>query len=131
MFEEDLEKYLKEDSNISLLCNGRVFPVTLPQNTRFPAIVYQIISGERVNSHGGQSGLVETRTQITCFHSNYYLLKEFVQTVRIAMNSFKGDLYNTERIAIEFLSADDLYEENQEIYMSPMDFRIWYQEAIA
>lgn len=103
------------------LAENRVYALRLPKNTTFPALSFQRISSEPVNSLDGSSGLDQVRLQVDCWAETYDQAKRLAAEVRDALEagSFKA-LLATER---------DDFEEEARLYRVSSDFMLW-QHAV-
>lgn len=67
----DLYEALRDGANTAALVSGRVYPGEMPQNVTLPAVLYFRVSGVRLYSHQGASGLDEARVQVECWAATY------------------------------------------------------------
>ena len=63
--EAGLVAYLATVSGVTDLLENRIYPLTAPQEAELPNAAFQRISGPRIPTHGGPSGLAFARIQIT------------------------------------------------------------------
>ena len=107
---------------------SRIYPLKLPQNVVYPAVVQQRISTIRHSAFGRDVPLVEPVIQIDVYsHQSagagvfYSLLDE----VRRALQRYRGGTVSDTYIDAE---RDD-YEENTELFRKSFDIRPWYRET--
>lgn len=82
----ELEKGL-----IAVLAGVGVARPQLPQPPTFPAIRYQRISTNRINSVDGSNiGVTEVSIQIDCMHSSYLGAKVLADSVREVLHGYIG-----------------------------------------
>lgn len=117
--ESDLYTLLKDDAAVAALVSNRIFPLLMPQNPAFPAITYHRVSGPRVHSHGGPSGLASPRFQVSCWAKSYAAVRDLAEKVRLALDGRMGALLQNEL---------HTYEPDTETFHAPLDFVIWHQE---
>lgn len=67
----DLYEALRDGANTSALVAGRVYPGEMPQNVTLPAVLYFRVSGPRIYSHQGSSGLDDARVQVEAWAATY------------------------------------------------------------
>jgi hypothetical protein len=87
MMEKALFELLKKAPGIRSKIGTRIYPLEIPQGTKYPAIVYQRISGARDYDMQGATGLVESRffiwfygieTRLTSAYGNAKELKDLI-----------------------------------------------------
>lgn len=126
MIEEELTSWLQ--ANIALVAN-RVYPMKLPQNPTLPAITYQKISGLRVQSHDGPSGLAYPRFQVSCWGESYSDAKQVAEEVRQDLDGYQG-LMGVVQVGAALLQNEiDFYIPETGYYHVPVDFIIWHDET--
>ncbi len=99
------------------LVSNRCYPLVMPQNPTYPAIVYSRISSNPENVLEGGSTIDQVRIQIDCYATTYGSAKSLAEQVRTAMEqaSFKGTLQ---------FDFDD-YEPDVKVYRVVQDYYIW------
>lgn len=110
--------------------DGRVYPVRLPQNPRYPALTYELISDPRRYSGDGDDGLVEARMQVSGFADRYGALREALDEVAAALSGFTGDLGGTSVAMIRHEGTRDLFDDRADedgIYHAASDYVIEYK----
>ena len=121
MLESKLYSVLTGNNAVALLVGARVYPVKLEQDTEFPAITYQRISGGQQYSLTAYSNLENPRIQIDVWGLKYSDVKALAAKVKTAMEgatTFRATL----------LTDIDLYEDDVEIYRVSQDWSVWNQE---
>lgn len=122
---DDLRTYLLADATVASLIGTRMFPVKLPQNPTFPAVMIQTISGERVHSTDGASGLAGPRIQIDCWAESYADADAVFEAVRKRLDG-KG---NGDIQGMFIQSERDDFDFELGIYNRSMDVFVWHKEA--
>jgi hypothetical protein len=118
MIESDLKAYLAADAAILALVGSRIYPLKLPQAPTLPALTYQKISGSRVTSLSGYSGLSHPRMQIDCWASTYEQVKDVAAAVVTALDAYPGSIMNDD--------GRDNYQPDVELPRVTIDFTIWH-----
>ncbi len=109
---------LTGNANVKRMVARRVHPIVLPQNCDFPAIVYQRITGVRVNDFSGYGNLQNAHIQIDCWAASYNEAKELGAYIHTAMDgatTFKSLL----------VSDSDGYDADALLFRVTMDFSAW------
>ncbi len=136
--ESGLRAYLMADSGVAALVADRIYPAPAPQGAVMPFVTWQRISGLRVQSLGGPSGLAQPTIQLDCWAETgtrnetgdgYGQAKALAQAVRQALDGKTGILLDGMRSAILLLDERDLFEGEARTVRVSMDFRIWHEEA--
>ena len=129
--EEGFVIYLNGHAGLSALISTRLFPLILPEGVTMPAATYQRISGPRMRSHSGPSGVSMPRYQFNCWGDTYKQAKEVADQVRIALESFSGTM-GTVPVHAGFVEDDrDFYDEDVKQFFTAVDVILRHEEAIA
>lgn len=136
--ETGLRAHLIADATLAALVVDRVYPMPAPQNAGYPFVTWQRISGERVFSLGGPSGLAYPRFQIDVWSDSrenrpaggapYLESRAIADAIRRALDGFNGTLDGI-RVSAILLDERDLFENEGGITRVSMDFRIWHEEV--
>lgn len=99
------------------LVNNRCYPLQMPQNPTFPAIVYTRIANTPINVLDRPPTIDQVRLQIDAYAKTYTAAKDLGKQVRDAMESatFKATLQ----------TDDDFFEAETDLYRVSLDFYIW------
>lgn len=99
------------------LVGNRCYPLTMPQNPTYPAIVYQRIATNAINRLEGGSSIDQVRVQVDSFSTTYEAAKTLAASIRAAMEaaSFKATLQT------EF----DFFEPDIALFQITQDFYVW------
>lgn len=130
--EESLVELLTDDVTVNTLIAGRMYPLAMPQGERMPAVVYQRISGPRVQAHDGPSGLAHPRFQFACIAATYAAAKTLANALRVAIDGYQDTIGSVKVDAILVENEIDLYNyESSELatsYTVLVDAIVWHHE---
>jgi hypothetical protein len=84
---EELTWALRNDSALTALIEGRVYPNVVPQDKDRPAIAYQMISGPTDYYHDGP-GTTRYRYQLTCEGDTYVEATQVADAAIDALDRF-------------------------------------------
>ena len=120
MLETAVYAALVANATVNRKCNTRIYPIVMPQGVKFPAITYQRISGGKVNTLDGYSGLANPHMVINSWATNYDTAKELSKDIHVTMNAatFKTIL------ATEL----DAYDSDLGLFAVSQDFSVWGEE---
>lgn len=127
MIEEALVSILQNDSGVNAITT-RVYPVDLPQNPVFPAVIYMKISGMRDHALSGPTGHAHPRFQIEAWATTYSAAKGLARAIRQALDGYSGTVGDVEIGSILIESERDFYEPEVKCHRTIMDFMIWHTE---
>src|SRR5262245_22501536 len=83
--EQAIYNKLKNYPPLASLVAGRIYPMTYPQGSVLPAVVYQRTSKISDYSHDGEAGSSESRYQISSFADTYSQAKQTALEVKKAL----------------------------------------------
>ncbi len=133
MSEAAIVAILKATAAVTAIVSSRIYAVDLPQNPTLPAIVYSRISGMRVSSMTGASGLARPRYQIDVFAYDYTTAKNLVRQVQLALEGKRGTYGGVNVQGILFDGDHDMNDDEEENLVSDqhrvmMEFTVWHNE---
>lgn len=123
MLEKDLVGKLKEVT----LVNNKFYPLIAPEGTIPPYLVYSKVSSSRGYTLSGYNGTSTARMQISCYAKSYLEVKNVAQQVIKTLELWS----NAKNIQGAFNENEiDMYDEETQLYHTPVDFIIDYKEVI-
>jgi len=125
--ESELRTRLAADGTISGLVSTRIYPLKLPQNPTYPAIVFRRISGPRLRHITGASGRGDGRIQIDSWATTYTGAQTLAAAVRASLHGYIG-LLTTLKVAITLANEIDDYDEDAEKYRVIQDYTLAHTE---
>jgi len=125
VIEEALYSHLAADGGVSALVGNRIYPIEAPQQAALPYLVYQRVSGPRVRSHSGPSGLASPRFQITGAAETYPSLRALMNAVRVALDGFRGTMGGGVEVGAAFVENE---LDSEETSVSRLDVVLWHKE---
>jgi len=129
VIEEGLHAYLVGHAGLTALVGARVYPLKAPDDAMYPLVVYQRISGPRVYSHDGASGLSHPRFQLTSWGEIYPDAKAVAKQVRLAMSGYSGTMGDDVAVDACFLVNElDRYDQETKRWGIIQDYMIWHHE---
>ena len=111
----DLVAHLKNDTEVSALVGGKIYPLLAPQNVSNPYIVYHVISDNSNQCISGDINQNEARFQIDVWSTKYSEVEAIKEAVISALIGFKSS---------NSISAMDDYESETKLYRKIIDFKI-------
>lgn len=126
--EAALQGHLAAFPSITAVIGSRVYPLLLPQNVVYPAISYQRITGQTIQSNDGDSKLGYSRIQITAWAATYAESRELAAEIRTALIGFKGLMGAVWITGVTHEIDVDLYDNDTKTFYTACDYTIWYFE---
>lgn len=128
-FEVGLRALLMADSGISGIVGAQIYPVILEEGATLPALVYQRISGPRVQSLDGASGLAVLRIAISCYSTLFATVRDLASKVRVRLNGYRGTLSEGTVVGGALLLDErDIFSEPVRIFRTDLDFQFFVEE---
>jgi|GEM_PF-1584626 len=117
---------------ITALVGNRIALTRLPENTPYPAIVYEGISGTPILPITANAGgsLMRTRMQITAMSRSIGEVKNILEQVRIALSYQSGLINGVQVVAVvPDMMGPDQKNDEAAVFMQSRDFLITYYET--
>jgi hypothetical protein len=131
MIESALRTRALSVAAVSALIGTRMYPGKLPQDPTYPAVTYTRISGPRLYSHQGATGLAEGRFQFDCWAASYSAAKSTAAAVRESLEGFRGTVGSDVIASIFAVHEADSYEPqegDEGDWRVSLDFWVRYEE---
>lgn len=112
---------LTADAATARRVNTRIYPVVMPQKVALPAVSYQRVSADPVNTLSGYAGMMNAHIVINSWAQTYDEAKALALEIRTAMNgaaAFKSLLVN----------ELDGYDPDVSLYVVSQDYSCWGEE---
>lgn len=116
--ESDIYTALADDATVGGLVSTRIYPVILPQNVDYPAISYQRVGNAPRPTLEDGVGLQNPRFQIDAWAESADGARALATAVIAAMSAATS-------VDAIFLSDNDIYESDLEIFRVSVDFSVW------
>jgi hypothetical protein len=136
MIETALRALLLASPGVSTLVGARVYMTILPPAVTYPAVTYQIVSGESHYSHQGPSDLGSPRVQVDCYAETDIGVLALRDAVMAALSGFKGHAGSPPVIIQGVFRAmeRDGYEgglarAGPRLWRKSIDFNVWFEES--
>lgn len=123
--EFDLQTYLQDNLSNNVKC----YPMRLPQGITLPATMYRRISGQRIRSVEGPSGLSRPRIEINAYSQSYTEAKELAAEIRQLLDGFRGMMGAGSMVENIIIDNDqDALDDDTGFFRIIIDAIVWHQE---
>lgn len=116
---------LQNDSAVGAVVDARIYPLLLTQGSELPAIVYQRLSTYGEHANDTNSTLISSRIRFDCYGKTYSDAKNLAIKVKACLDGFIGLILTVHIDGILFVDEFDSYDEDAELVVIGVDFRIW------
>lgn len=118
-------------AGVTSIVGNRMARVRLPQNTDWPALVYEQISGSPILPIDATAGgnISQARVQVTALARQFDQMDSLLEAVRVACN-FKSGIINTVTVISVLPDATQpvLRDDDAAVFYQSMDFQVTYLE---
>lgn len=106
----------------------RIYPKRLPASPLLPAITYDLIDQDRIQSHSGNSNLNRARVQLTIWGDSYDSTQPVLDQL-LTFIGYKATLGATRIDGILISPERENYESDTQVDQRMIDFILWYGSA--
>ena len=106
-------------NSLTTLVSTKIYPAKVPQAVAPPAVTYRVVSGGRVNSLTGYSGLSNPQVYIDCFSTSYS------QVLSVSTAIIEAITGSTRFKAVLSDNPVDEYDDEISVHRRTLDFSIW------
>lgn len=131
LIEQAILTALFANASVKGVVADRIYYVQAPQGVTAPYVVFFKVSGPRVHSHDGASGLAHPRFQFSCFAKTYAAAKQIAGYIQTVLQGYSGTLGGTGGVTVRgcfYENETDLYEPDTGLFHIALDFYIWHKE---
>jgi hypothetical protein len=118
------------------MTNGKgVYWVLAPKGAAYPLIVLSRVATSDTYTFAGSAGFRNALFQVDCFSSTYYECRRVADAVRVLLESYKGNLPDTDATAVAAVLTnkdwDLVFEEGAVgfVFRAMLEFRVWYYDS--
>lgn len=111
---------------INNLIGQRLYPVKLPQNPTYPAVIYRRVSNFGLLTHGGPVGFDTARFQFDYYGANYSDCRSVANAFRTYLEGYTGLMDEVCLSVVVFLNEMDEWGDEVEVYRISQDYKIIY-----
>jgi hypothetical protein len=117
-------------AGLAALVGDKVFPLRARPGVAAPYIVYSRVSGQRVRSLAGPSGLARPRFQFDCYGGTYAELRDVATQLRLALDGFRGTVAGVRIGGASLQNEIDAFdfEPDPDLFRASLDFLIFHAE---
>lgn len=111
---------------------GTVYPSYLPEGYERPCITYRLVSETRHYHHGGPTGIVEARYQLTAHADTHEATAALAKEIRQKLSGYSGPMGggNARAAHCEVQNVFDLgYNIDSEVWQIATDVMVFYLET--
>ncbi len=131
-----LRSILISDADILRMVGERIYPLTRPQGSGLPAIVYQRVSGDHDSDMEGFTGLVDSRFLIFFYADGGREMSAYMQARQLrtyCVNKFNGFHERVGDVDVQgvfIVSEDDnrIDDGIESVVRIKLDCRFWYNK---
>lgn len=118
ILETKIYSALSGNATVAVKVGSRIYPVVMPQDPTLPAITYQRIASEPVNTLEGYAGLENVHISVMSWATGYLTAKELAEDVHVALNG---------ATAFKALLVSDLdgFDPDVNLYVAAQDYSCW------
>jgi hypothetical protein len=134
LIEDGLFAYLTAYPGVNDLAGTRMYPAGLiEQDTVFPCITYQQISGREEASHQGRSGVEYARFQIEAVGLKHCDARNLAIQINVALSEFRGTWGAPDGVRVGRCSRNNRVDYGrdaaQKVFRVAQDYLIVYQSV--
>jgi hypothetical protein len=124
--EDAIYSLLSGSATVAALVGTRIYRVKMPDNPQMPAITYQTVYSEPIESFSGFSGLWQPIMRVDCWGKTAGSTQDLAEKVRLALHGYQGSYQDRRIHNILEWSTTELYDEDADIFHVACSMRIWY-----
>ncbi len=125
--EEAVRTYLIADTPLAALVAQRIYPIVAPQTITTDYVLYERVSGNPFQDHGGSGSLSWVRLGFLACATTYTAAKAIAAAIRTRLDGYHGTLSGI--VVASILSEEDAdvgLDDVTRMQVVSIDFRIMY-----
>lgn len=132
ILDEAIRTYLLSKPAFATPISSRLYDIAAPQNAPYPHVTFNQMSGDRVRSLSGSSGLNRATFQFHFWGKKPAESKNISEQFRLVLDGFRGQMGGPGGLNIQavFVEDDiDLYDDEAFIFHVVRKVVIWHNET--
>jgi len=122
--EQAIVDILENDANVSAVVDDRIFPIFIPQEKKLPAITYERIDTDPMDTKSGASTLDVPLLDIDLWGKDFKVLKDLAKDVRNALERFSGTRQGIIIQSIQFDNEIQAFSDEKELHHLTQTYRV-------
>ena len=132
--EHALRNLIRSTTAVTDIVATRVFPAYVPKGQSLPAVVYELLTSDPIDSNDGHGGLTYSRFSVECMSNSYSEVKDLAEKVRLAVTGYSGTEASVVISSLRHMSSSDDFSPPADAgergtHSVVLDFRIGYTSA--
>jgi len=123
MLEQAIYSYISTYPGLIALVGSRIYPLVMPQNPTYPAVVYSRVSRVYEKDLLG-TAWNQSRVQFSVYAKEYLEAKRVAEQLRAAFRDYKGEINGINVMLADVTNEIDLYEPDKALYHVLVDILI-------
>lgn len=126
----DIEQGLRAELITIPGLENKVYPLTAPEGTSPPYLVYHLTNAERLKSLNGYGGAMSATYQFDIIHGSYSGLKSIMDNILAKIKNYTGNIGGSGPYIqnTDILTELETYEHESNLYHGIIECRFFYDE---
>lgn len=126
----DIEQGLRAELKTIPELANKVYPLTAPEGTKPPYLVYHLTNSNRLKSLNGYAGSMFATYQLDVIHESYSGLKSLMDSILAKLKNYTGNIGGTGPYIenTDILTEFETYEHESNLYHGIIECRFFYAE---
>ena len=125
---EAVYKYLKTDTAVCSKIKDRIYPLTLPQKCKLPAVVYNRVSVKRTPAMQVDSDFCVQNIQFSCYAKSYSDSVDTANIIRNTLKNYRGQMSDIFVQAVITVFESENYDLATESYVYIVELQFYFNE---
>lgn len=135
MVENAIYSILSNDADVTALVSTRIYPMTAPQGTALPYIVYAREATDHHEVLAGSAGFARATMSVESFATTYLSARAIAEKVRLALQGNSGTHASVVIDGVNLAGDRDVQivpqnAEDPATFSTQQDFAMWFAEAV-
>ena len=116
------------DATIAASVGTRIYPLRVPQSPAYPCVSYQSVIATQETTAITDPNLHRSHFQVSVFAMTLLESADIAKAVRAVLQRAAGNFVGVQVDGCYFESAQDLYDEEAQVFYTVLDFRLHWRE---
>lgn len=119
-------------AGITSLIDKKVYPTNLPQNITLPAVTFQLLAEDEIETLQTPATMRTAAVQFDCYAATQAAADAVAEAIRTALKNYSGTAASTDIEACRKINKMEMEEKDKDgkivCYRTMLEYRISYQE---
>lgn len=125
-----LRDMLLADPAVAAMVDDRVYPLIMPETTKWPVIVYTKVSEAPERVLAGATRVMYARYQVDSWATTVAVVNDLAASIQAALDGYVGDDVDDLKMSISAMGTTEAFDEVSGLYHTIMELLVCHEVEV-